>query len=60
MIVISRPLMDHLQLSPQPLANIGFEVLTMHTADHRDIAQGVDRDLNWGSWHLAVYAWLSR
>lgn len=58
MIVISRSLMDHLQLSPQPLANIGFEVLTMHTTDHRDTAQGVDRVLNWGSWHLAVYAML--
>lgn len=28
--------MDHLQLVPQSVSSIGFQELTMHTADHRD------------------------
>lgn len=36
MNVISRSLMDYLHLVPHPLSVIGFEGLTMHTADHRD------------------------
>lgn len=36
MNMISKPLVDHLQLVPQLVSSIGFQGLTMHTADHRD------------------------
>lgn len=36
MNVISQSLIKHLQLVTQPLASIGFQGLTMHTADQRD------------------------